>query len=147
MYQKFIIPLSAIGPIAAFIGVSLLVQGKFFSGILHMVLSYGIGLGMTYLFAILIQKLAPQFDGNCSLENALKLILGASLPMYFASAVMVIPFLLLIFVPLIAALAGLYAFYQGIPEMTGVSTEKRLPFFCVLTVCIILTSMIVQAIV
>ena len=146
MYQKYIIPLSAIPVVASFIGFTLFGPVKLFSGLLHAILSYGIHLGMIYVMAFILHKLAPQFGGACTLENAMKLAFVSSLPGIYASVVMVVPFALLVFIPLLAALGGLYAFYLGIPTMTGVPTEKRLPYFAVLVGTLILTSLLLEAI-
>ena len=138
IYSKMAIPLTAIPAISIFIGLHLLGPLPVFSGLFFGLMSYFMGLAILYILAQVLVSLAPSFGGSTTIENALKLILVSLLPMFFASILFIVPLGLILFlVPLIAIFVGLYAFYQGIPEMTAVPDAKRVPYFCVYVVCAI----------
>src|SRR5579864_2565000 len=73
LYRSYIIPLAAIGPICAFIGLSLIGVSMPFlgtyrlsllAGISYAILSYAFGLIGVYIVALITNALAPTFSGQ-----------------------------------------------------------------------------------
>lgn len=146
IYKKYYMPLLAIPIVATYIGLNILGPLPVVSGFFKSIAMYAIQLVTFYIYALVVKALATQFGGNATLENCLKLLFVSGLPVMFASAVMIIPVPLLVFIPLLAGLAGVYAFYQGIPEMTGTDPSKRLQIFVTLIVVVLFMCMALQAI-
>ncbi len=146
IYQNYLVPFLLIPTVAGYIGMDVLGPGSMFWGLLSKVLHYIVALIIIYGVALLMKEVANFLGGSLTLENALKMVAISSLPGFFAGAVMAIPLKMLVFIPVIASLAGTYAFYQGIPEMTGLTDQKRLRFFIVLVGTAIVTSLIIEKI-
>src|SRR4051812_38989770 len=80
LYTQYVMILAAIGPVAAFIGLSLVGMSGFgFSyrvpigvGLAQMVMSYLLSLGAVYLMALIIDALAPTFGGEKNFMQAFK---------------------------------------------------------------------------
>lgn len=152
LYTQYIMVLAAIQAVAGFIGMSLFgvsafgvsVRVPLMSGLVHMVLGYGLALVMVYIVAMIADALAPGFGGQKNQMNALKLVAYSSTAAMVGGIFALIPALSIL--TLIAALYSLYLLYLGIPGLMKVPQEKVLPYTAVLVVCSIVVGTIAGSI-
>ena len=148
LYKNYVIILAAIGPVASFIGMSLLgvrlpMGGAFrvpiTSGIMTSVVQYGLTLVGVYILAIIIDALAPTFSGEKNLNQAFKLAMYSSIPGWLAGIFALIPALGVLG---ILGLYGLYLLYVGLPVLMKSPKEKS----TVYTVAVIIAAIFIFAI-
>jgi hypothetical protein len=143
LYTRYIMILAAIPAVAGFIGMSLFGVGGFgvsmrvpmMTGLIQMVLGYGMTLVMIFVVALIADALAPSFGGEKNPLNALKLVAYSSTAAMVAGIFALIPALGVLI--LVASLYSLYLLYLGVPGMMKVPREKALPYTAVLVVCAI----------
>jgi hypothetical protein len=150
LYQGYIAPLMAIGPICSFLALLFFARGLGVgAGLVGMIVIYAINLAATYVVALLAQFLAPQFGGRADIVDALKLVAYSSTPAWVGGIFNLIP--LLAILDLLLALYGFYLLYAGATPVVNVPKERAAIFTIVLVVAVIIvffiTSTIVGAIV
>jgi uncharacterized membrane protein len=152
LYSGYIVPLSAIPAVCGFIGMGVLAAGiSLFAGIgfgpmywlTQAIISYVFGLVGVYLAAIVIQKLAPTFQSEANLIQALKLVAYASTAGWVAGVLSIIPPLAVLV--LLASLYGIYLFYLGVAPLMKTPQEKVIPYMVVSAVVIIVVYFVVAA--
>jgi hypothetical protein len=145
LYKKYIILLAAIGPIAAFIGMSLVgvsvpVSGTYrvtiTTGILLAVVQYGLTLVGVYVLAFIIDTLAPTFSGEKNIDQAFKLATYSYTPAWLAGIFALIPAFGILG---ILGLYGLYLLYVGLPVLMKSPKEKSIGY----TVAVIIAALII----
>ena len=155
LYREYIIPLSAIGPIATFLGLAVLGSLLSFGvgmyaglglGVLlvFMVVSWVVGLASVYLVALIIEWLAPKFQSSGTRVDALKLVAYSMTPMWVAGVLNLIPLLgILVF---LAALYGIYICYLGLPHVMKTPADQVVIFMIVAFVVIVIVQFIISVI-
>jgi hypothetical protein len=146
LYRNYILILAAVGPIAAFVGMSLvgisLPMGgahrtSITSGILSALLHYGLSLAGVYILAWLIDALAPAFVGEKDLNRAFKLAAYSYTPSWLAGVFALIPALGFLG---ILGLYGLYLLYVGLPVLMRCPNEKAAGYTAAILVAAIVIS-------
>jgi len=153
-WQKLFVPymttLALIPAVATFLGWSVLGFGGFgafvrlpiLSGLSLMVSQYIMTLVMVAAWGWLISILAPNFGGQTSLINGLKLTVYASTPAMLAGIFGAVPGLSIL------ALAGsayaLYLVYLGLPVLMKCPQEKSLPYLAVAAIAGIVGSVVIS---
>jgi hypothetical protein len=150
LYTGYIIPLAAIGPIAQFIGYSLIGMRIPFgggvyrvpigSGIIGAIVSYLLTLAVVYVLALIIDALAPSFDGTKSQVQALKVSAYSATAGWLAGIFAIIPWLGILG---ILGLYSLYLLYLGLPVLMKAPKEKALGY----TVVVIAAAVVLMVIV
>lgn len=148
LYTQYIMILAAIQAVAGFIGMSLFgvsgfgvtVRVPLMTGLIQMVLGYGLALAMVYVVALIADALAPSFGGQKKPMNALKLVAYSGTAAMVGGIFALIPALGVL--TLIAALYSLYLLYLGVPTLMKVPQEKAVPYTVVLVVCAIVVGVI-----
>jgi hypothetical protein len=149
LYKSYIIILAAIGPVASFIGmsivgVSLPVGGSFrvsiMTGIMSAIIQYGLTLVGVYVLAMVIDALAPTFSGEKNLDQAFKLATYSFTPGWLAGIFAVIPALGALG---ILGLYGLYLLYIGLPVLMKSPQEKSTGY----TIAVIIAAIIIFAVI
>lgn len=141
IYQNYLIYLAAIPAIAGFIGTSIIGFGGFGvsfrvpigTGIAHMVVSYIVGLALAYVFAMIVDALAPTFKGQKNMLNSFKLVAYGGTAGFVAGIFTLIPSLSIL--GLLGSLYSIYLFYVGLPVMTKCPPEKALVYTVVVAIC------------
>jgi len=142
LYKGYVAPLAGIGPIASFIGLSLVgvslplmghYRMPFLSGLSTALVSYVFALIGVYLVSLIINALAPTFGGEKNPERALKVAVYASTPAWIAGALYILPGLSVL--ALLASLYGLYLLYLGLPVLMKSPTEKSIGYTAVVVIC------------
>ena len=146
LYQGYIAPLMAIGPICSFLALLFFARGLGMgAGLVGMIVIYAINLAATYVVALLAQFLAPQFGGRADIVDALKLVAYSSTPAWVGGVFNLIP--LLAILDLLLALYGFYLLYAGATPVVNVPKERAAIFTIVLVVAVIIVFFITTTIV
>ncbi|MBW8880972.1 MAG: YIP1 family protein, partial [Asticcacaulis sp.] len=142
LYTGYIIPLAAIGPLAAIIGVTVFTLGfGLIPGLIAGIWQFVGSLIVVYVLALITDALAPSFDGQKNFNQAFKLAGYSMTAGWAAGIILILPFL----AP-IAGLIGLYnfyLFYRGAPRLMKTPAEKSLGFTAVVGVIALLVMLIV----
>lgn len=152
IFTGYVVPLAAIGPVCRAIGYSLVGVNVFGAtshvswlwSILGGVVSYVLSLVMVYVMAVIVDALAPNFDGQKDMVRAFKLVAYASTASYVAGVFGLLPALGLLI--LLAALYGIYIFYLGLPKLMRNPADKSIVYIVVIAVCGIVMSLVIGAI-
>ena len=72
IYRDYLVYIAAVPAIASFVGFALTGVTGFFSGLVWSVANYVLSLVVVYVVALIINKLAPSFDGIANFLNAFK---------------------------------------------------------------------------
>jgi Yip1 domain len=152
LYTGYILPLAAIGPIAQLIGYSVFGISIPFVGtyrvpigtaITSSLVSYVLTLAGTYALALIIDGLAPSFNGQRSLIQALKLAAYSSTAAWLAGIFLIIPGLRML------TILGAYSFYLlylGLPVLMRSPREKAMTYTVVVILAAIVLFMLIGTI-
>jgi len=153
LYKNYIIPLAAIPAVAQYIGmaaigisvVGLRVRYPIVSGLVHAIVAYVLALVGVYVAALVIDWLAPKFQSQKSVIQALKLVAYSMTPMWLAGILMLVPVLGML--AIIAGLYGIYIFYLGVTPLMKTPADKVIPYMVVSAVVIIVIQIVIGAVV
>jgi hypothetical protein len=149
LYKSYIILLAAIGPVASFIGMSLvgvnLPMGGSFrvpitTGIISAIVQYVLTLAGVYVLAFIIDTLAPTFAGTKNIDQAFKLAAYSYTPGWLVGIFALIPALGTL---AILGLYGLYLLYLGLPVLMKSPKEKSTGY----TIAVIVAAIIIFAVI
>jgi hypothetical protein len=144
--------LAAIPAVAGFIGASIIGYGTVFGvsvripiaqGIAGAVVGYALSLGGVYVLALIIDALAPNFNGSKNMNQALKLAVYSSTASWLAGIFSLIPGLGIL------GLLGLYSLYLlflGLPVLMKAPEDKAVAYTAVTVVCALVISVVIGAI-
>jgi hypothetical protein len=150
LYTGYILPLAAIGPVALIIGYSLVgVPAPFLgtyrvpvgSAISSALVSYVLTLVGTYVLALIIDAMAPTFNGQRSQIQALKVAAYSSTATWVAGIFLLIPALGPL--TIVLALYSLYLLYSGLPVLMKSPRDKAVTY----TVVIVLAAIVLFALI
>jgi hypothetical protein len=152
LYTRYIMPLAAIGPVAQLIGFSVFgitvpfvgtYRVPIGSAITQAVVSYILTLAGTYLLALIIDALAPTFNGQRSQIQALKLAAYSLTASWIAGIFGLVPALAILGV---LGLYSLYLLYLGLPVLMKAPREKAVGYTAVVILAAIVLWMIIGAV-
>ncbi len=135
IYVGYVLILAAIGPLAMLIRA-----GAF--GVVVPIVSYGIGLVITYVLALIVDALAPTFGGEKNFIQSLKLTAYSYTAAWVAGVFQLIPVLGGI-IGVAAAVYAFYTFYLGVPVLKKCPQEKAIAYTIVIVLCGILIGAVV----
>lgn len=137
----YVIPLALIGPIARFIGFSVLGFGGYFRmssgwGISQAIVSFILAIVGVFVLAWVINALAPSFGAKQDMPQAIKLSAYSMTAAWVAGIFFLLPALSMLAV--IGGLYSLYLFYVGLPILMK-SPEDKTPVYAiaVIVACIV----------
>jgi Yip1 domain len=152
LFTGYIMPLAAIGPIAQLIGYSVFGISVPFVGTYRMpigtamtssLVSYVLTLAGTYVLALIIDGLAPSFNGQRSLIQALKLAAYSSTAAWLAGIFLILPGLRML---TILGAYSLYLLYLGLPVLMRSPREKAMAYTVVVILAAIVLFMLIGTI-
>jgi hypothetical protein len=153
LYTGYIMPLAAIGPIAQAIGYSVFgitipfvgnYRVPIGSAITSAIVGYVLILVATYVLALIIDALAPTFNGKRSQIQALKVAAYSSTASWVAGIFALIPGLRVLTA---LGLYSLYLLYLGLPILMKAPREKAMAYTAVVVLAAIVLFMIIGVIV
>jgi hypothetical protein len=137
IFTGYVMILAAIGAIATILGS--LVGGRLglTFGIAAAVVGYVIGLIAVFVVSLIVNALAPTFDGTKNPVNAMKVVAYSMTPGWLAGVFNIIPLVGGIIV-LIASLYGIYLMYLGLSPNMKNPQDKSIGYTALVIVCYIL---------
>jgi hypothetical protein len=127
LYVGYILILAAIGPIA------MAIRGGVMGATVALI-SYGVGLAVTYLLALIVDVLAPTFGAEKNFMQSLKLIAYSYTAAWVAGIFNLIPGIGGI-IGLIGAVYAFYTFYLGVAVMKKCPPDKAVAYTIVVVIC------------
>ncbi|HJR16425.1 MAG TPA: Yip1 family protein [Gemmatimonadales bacterium] len=152
LYTRYIMPLAAIAPIAQLIGYSAFGISVPFGGtyrvpigsaVTQAIVTYVLTLAGTYVLALIIDALAPTFEGQRSQIQALKLAAYSLTASWVAGIFALVPGLRIL---VLLGLYSLYLLYLGIPILMKTPREKAVGYTAVVIIAAIILSLVTGAI-
>jgi Yip1-like protein len=149
LYTGYIGPLAAVGPVAQLIGYSVFgitipfagtYRVPLGSGLTTAVVGYILSLVATYVLALIIDALAPTFEGQRSQIQALKLAAYSSTAAWLAGIFALIPGLRVL---TILGLYSLYLLYLGVPVLMKSPKDRAIPYTAVIVLAAVVLFSIV----
>ena len=149
----YVAPLAIIGPVAAFIGGSVIGHTLPFVGTYRTPIFAGIGIAIftfvmtfvaVFVLSLIIDALAPSFGGEKNKQQALKVAVYAYTPAWLAGILSIIPFLGLL--AILAAFYSLYLLYLGLPRLMKNPEDKSIGYTVVVVICAIVLSVVISSI-
>ena len=141
LYLNYALILAAIPAVAGFLGKVLFLHPSFANAIEWSIAEYVMNLIGLGVLAMLIDFLAPKFQGQQNQINAFKLAIYSMTPVFVAGVLDIVPQL----APLVA-LAGLYSFYVlylGTGKLMKTPYDKSTVF----TIVVVLASIVIMAVI
>jgi len=143
LFTRYVLPLSAIGPAASFIGgqifgISVLIatiHPSFMSGLTTAITSFIMGLISYVAVSLIADFLAPKFNGEADRTSAFKLVAYSMTPAWVAGILGIFPALAVL--GILASLYAIYLFYKGSVPLMKVPQDKSLAYTAVTMVCAI----------
>jgi hypothetical protein len=155
LYVGYILLLAAIGPVAAFLkmslfGISIPLMGTYRPGLGasfgSMIFRYALTLAGVYLVALIVNMLAPSFGGKKDDIQALKTVTYAYTAAWIAGIAQLLPWLGMLVV-LAGSLYSIYLLYLGLPVTMKCPPEKSVGYTAVSIVLAVILSFAISFIV
>jgi hypothetical protein len=152
LYTRYIMPLAAIGPLAQLIGYSVFGISVPFIGtyrvpigtaITQALVTYILTLAGTYVLALIIDALAPTFNGQRSQIQSLKLAAYSLTASWVAGIFSLIPGLRIL---TLLGIYSLYLLYLGLPVLMKTPREKAASYTAVVILAAIVLSIVIGAV-
>ena len=126
LFTSYIVPLAAIPAIAGFISSALvasLLRIPLAASLGGAILTYILSLGGVYAAALILERLAPNFQSKGTMVDALKLLAYSYTAMWIAGTCNLLPNVGLLGV-LAGAIYSIYLFYIGLPVIMKTPQDK-----------------------
>ncbi|HEX2726891.1 MAG TPA: Yip1 family protein, partial [Beijerinckiaceae bacterium] len=143
IYTRYLVPLALIPAVAGFIGMAIVgisipglgtIRTGFFASVMQAILQFGVSLAMVYLFAVIIDALAPTFGGQRNPLAAFKVSAYSMTPAFLAGIFSLIPALSFLG---IVGLYAIYLLYLGLPRLMRAPDDKAVAYTAVVVVAAI----------
>jgi len=152
VFTRYVLPLAAIGPICAFIGMQLFgfhmlfvsYRPSFMFGLTTAVTTFVISLVSIFLISWVANFLATKFDGREDFSRAFRLCAYSFTAAWVAGIFQLIPALSIL--AILLSLYSLYLFYLGATPMMGIPADKSLGYTAVTVICAIVLSLIANVV-
>lgn len=152
IYQNWLLILAAVPAVAAFIGLSIIGVGgfgfgfriPFMTGLVHMVLSYGLSLVVVFVLSLIVDALAPTFGGTKDPIAALKVVAYGSTAGFVGGIFSLLPMLSVL--GILAGLYSIYLIYLGLPVLMKSPADKAAGYTAVVVVIGIVAMVILSAV-
>jgi hypothetical protein len=135
IYVGYVVILAAIGPLAIALRMGAL-------GITVAIISYFVGLLVTYLLALIVDALAPSFGSEKNFIQSLKLVAYSYTAAWVGGIFQLIPGIGGI-IGLIAAIYSFYTFFLGVGVMKKTPADKAVVYTIVVVISGILLGVVI----
>ena len=152
LFTNYVAILAAIPAVCGFIGVSVIgislgslgtVRVPILSGLVGAIIGYLLTFAMVYIVALLVDILAPTFNGQRNFESALKVTVYSYTPAWLVGVFLLIPALGFLS---ILGLYGLYLLWTGIHPMMKAPQDKSLVYTIAIVICAVVIGLVVGVI-
>ncbi len=149
LYTSYVLILAAIGPIAMLIGqqvfgwgaMGITVKPPLNYSIGLAVISYVLGLASVYVMALIIDALAPSFNGTKNQIQAFKVAAYAPTAAWLAGIFQIVPALAFL---AIVGLYSLYLYYLGMARLMRVPDDKSVAYTVVVCLAYVLVFFVIS---
>ncbi len=153
LFTGYIVPLAAMPAIAGFISsafigalMASMLRVPFTASLGGAILTYILSLGGVYLAALIVEKLAPTFQSQGTIVDALKLVAYSYTALWIAGICNLLPI-----IGLLGGLAGaiysIYLFYVGVPVIMKTPQDKVVAYMIASAAVIIMINFVFAMIV
>ncbi|HYK90823.1 MAG TPA: YIP1 family protein [Acidobacteriota bacterium] len=154
LYSSYIVILAAIPVVAGFIKMSLIgttvvfttVRVGFVTGMVGAIVGYVLSLAGVYLAAFVVEKLAPTFQSQGDISQALKLVAYAYTAAWVAGVFNLLPIIGILGV-LAGGIYSIYLFYLGLPVLMRTPPDKVVAYMIVAAVVIFIIYIVIGMVV
>lgn len=151
IFKGYVIPLALIPAVASLIGSVVFGYGFFgisykppiLNAVASAVVTYGATLLGVFLLALIIDWLAPNFDGEKNRVQAFKVAAYSGTASWVVGIFQIVPALAIVG---LLGLYGLYLLYKGLPKLMKAPEDKAMTYTVVVVVAAIVLSLVVGAI-
>lgn len=148
LYRNYIGPLVIFASVASFIGTYFFTRGlvhPLFGPVLgHAILSFILGLALVYVFALIIDALAPSFGAEKNFAQAFKVAAYSPTPSWVGAVFLLVPGLKILSV--LATLYSLYLLFLGLPKLMKPAPDKGMTYTIIAILSIVGLSILAGAI-
>ena len=152
LFTRYAMILAAIPAVCGFIGMSLIgfggfgvtIRVPFVSGLVNMVVSYGLSLVGLLVLGFIIDALAPTFGGQKNAIQAQKVAVYASTAALLGGIFSLLPSLAML--GLLAAVYSIYLLYTGLPVLMRSAPEKSVGYTVVVIIAAIVMGVVIGAV-
>lgn len=153
LFKNFAVIMAAVPALAKFIGLSFVgvsvpiigsIRIGVGTGLGHAFVSYLLALAGTYLFALIINYLAPNFGSQKNFNNALKVAVFTMFPAWAIGLLNIFPSLT--FIVLLLSLYSLYVLFVGQPILMDTPKEKSAGYVVTSIIAMIVVYIIIGVI-
>jgi hypothetical protein len=151
LYTGYVIPLAGIAAISSLIGMLLfgagimglvVIRPGIVDTLVQTLISFVISLGGIYVLAMVIDLLAPKFEGTSNRLQAFKLAAYSGTAGWIGGFFALIPTLGGI-IGVVGAIYSLVIFYKGLPRLMKSPEEKATPYFVVILLVLVVITLLV----
>ncbi len=154
LYSGYIMILAAIPVVASFIKMSLIGTSVLFTtvrigivtGLIGAIVGYVLSLAGVYLAAFIVQKLAPTFQSQGDLPQALKVVAYSYTAAWVAGVFNILPIIGILGV-LAGGIYSIYLFYLGLPVLMKTPQDKVVAYMIVAAVIIFVIYIVIGMVV
>jgi len=142
LYSGYIVPLAAIGPIAAFISTGVFLHRGFLLAAVVALVSFAGALISVFVVALIAEALAPSFGAAKDRSQALKWAAYSSTAAWVSGIFNLVPIFGALLV-LLGSLYSLYLFFLGAVPVMRVPQEKAVGYVVIVIVAEIVLSVLI----
>lgn len=150
IYSNYVVYIAAVPVLATLIGslvfgygaAGLTFRPSLGAALTTAVLQYALQLGGVYVFALIIDWLAPRFGGESNRVNAFKLAAYSATAAWLAGIFALVPPLAIL---TILGLYGIYLLYTGAPVLMKIAQDRSFTYTAAVVVAGILLSLLIGA--
>jgi Yip1 domain len=151
LFTNYVAILAAIPAVCGFVGTSIIgigtVRVGIVFGIAFAIVNYLLAFVMVYVMGLIINALAPTFNGQKNQPNALKLAVYSMTPAWLAGIFSLIPgFRVLGILGILLGLYRIYLLWVGLPPLMKSPEENSLGYAAAIVGCAIVISLVISAI-
>jgi len=144
--MKYVLVLAAIPAVFGFLGM--LFSGHYFWRTLGgSITAYVATLVSILIGAFIVEQLAPKFEGKTDFNMAARLLAFSAVPGFAAGILRIFPSVPIATIAALISLYGLYVYLVGIPTMTSVPEARKVGFFFVSILLMIVAGAILFAVI
>lgn len=152
LYRSWVIPLALIGPVCGLIGsvvfgvtvFGITAKAPLVPALLQAVIGFGLQLVMVYVMALIIDALAPTFNGQQNRIQAFKVTAYGGTAAWLGGVFGIFPALAGLGV--LAGLYSLWLYFKGLPVLMKTPADKALPYTALIVVIAIVLWLVIGAV-
>jgi len=149
LYKGYVMPLMGLIAVIGFLHMSVIgysfgfgtYRTPLISGLVSLVIQFGVGLVMLYVYGLIIDGLAPTFAGQRDRRQALKVAAYSMTPAVAGTVLGLLPYLGPL-LGLVAMIYGIYVLYLGLPILMKSPKDKAVGYTAAVIICGILVGMV-----